>query len=262
MHKIITSSALATALVAASASLAFAQDVGIDASVSASVNADAVPPRPAQVIHDARMQAREDVKNMMDATHDKAQQMRADFRAGVKADMQGATTSAERREVRQNAMEDRGAMRLQIAGLRADLKADIMNRLESFFSTRLSATVDRLNAIIGGFDNTAARIQSRIDKLNAQGTATTDVSASLASSVSLIGTAKADAQALANLSTSFDASTTAQQARSQMQAAIEKARASVQAAHQALMKTAAMLVQLSGGTSVNASANASTNVSH
>lgn len=227
-------------------SVAFAQSA--DASAQAAINAGVLPPHPIQAL-------RQEVKGMMQDEHAKAQQTRADFRAGVKADLQAASTSADKRAVLQDAREGRAAMqagikderasvKADIKEKRAEIKADIKSRVQEFVRTHLNGALQRLNAATGMFDNVVSRIQSRIDKLKGKGVVTTSVETSLSSAMSAISVAKADTKALSDITASVNASSSPETVRSQMQAAIEKASASVKAAHKALIDTTAVLLSL------------------
>jgi uncharacterized protein YukE len=214
---------------------------------SATVNAE-IKPRPLQLINQKRLELKADTRAIIDGFKDD----RIELRGDVKADMRNASTSGERKDIRTDAREDRADLRGE---LRADLSANIKERVQLALRAHLGAIVKRMNAATERFDNLSARIDSRIEKLKADGVATASVEASLDATNVLIVTAKADVKALETLITSVNESTDKEAFKAEIRAATTKATTSIKAAHAGLLRTAEQLKAL-----VKVSAEAETSV--
>ncbi len=169
-----------------------------------------------------------------------------DVSAKARIEMRAASSSGEKKNIMENLREKK-----------EDLKNDRKEKMQSFKEriqllarTHIGASINRFTAAINHFENIAERIESRIDKLNDRGINTVNVEASLKTAVDLTATAKADVAALKTLLNSVTDTSDPATVKAQIRAAIEKATASIKAAHQALMKTArelSALVRASGG---------------
>ncbi len=206
-------------------------------------------PMPLQVMQEKKGELRQRAKDVR-------QEMRGDLkveRLETRVEMRNATTGAERRDIMKGSVEDRKEIRGEA---RAEIKGNIKERLQALVKTHVGAVMRRTNAALNQFDNIVTRIESRIEKLKARGVDTATVEASLSTSAGLVATAKVDVQALSTLVASVTESSDAASIKEQLRAAIDKATASVKAAHRALLDTAKALSTL-----VRASATAETSAS-
>ncbi len=164
----------------------------------------------------------------------------------IKERMKVASTSGERKNIIDT-------MREKKEGLKDERKAKMENlkeRIQMLARTHLGSSITRLSAAIRHFENIAERIESRLLKLSERGVETASVEASLETAISLTATAKTDVDALKALINSVTDASDPETIRAEIRAAIEKATASVKAAHEAFIKTArelSALVRVSGG---------------
>lgn len=193
-----------------------------------------------------------------------AQDKREDFRQGLKADMQNAATGT-RRDIMKGAIEDRKELQKEIQGDRTQMreelktkreevrgeikerKAALKDRIKDALKERLGTAIGRLNKATKQFDGLTTRIQTRIDKLKGAGVDTSTAETALASATALITTAKADITALESLvnTASSNADDTATESiKAQIKTALEKATASIKAAHEGLKVTTQELAKL------------------
>ena len=216
---------IVSVLIFASASMASAQDTSVETSASVETNTGGqLPqkPRPLQLLHDVRANVKNTVLGEI-----------RDMKIETRVDLKVATTGAEKRAVVQDA---RGEFK--------EVRSNVKERLQALFRTHLGSAIARLNAALRHFDNIVERIESRIEKLKGRGVDTTSVEASLATSVGLIAVAKADVQALSDLLSSVSPTSDPETVKAGVRAAIEKATASVKAAHRSLVDTAKQLAAL------------------
>ncbi len=273
------------ALFLASIGFAFAQEgtASVDATMAVEpVQVGTLPPRPDSLPPEAkvkdsmkgsydlkpmkgartpemRAQVRSEIKDTRTEFRDSAQEKREEFRTELKDDMKNAATGT-RRDVMRGAIEDRKELQKEIKDDRMQMRSEIKerkaalkDRIKDALKTRLGSAITRLNNAVQQFDSLSARIQSRIDKLKASGATTTTAESALSSAASLIVVAKADITALQSLvnsasSSADDAAT--ETIKAQIKTAMEKATASVKAAHEGLRAA----VQTLSGIKVNATA--------
>jgi hypothetical protein len=105
----------------------------------------------------------------------------------------------------------------------------------------------RFQLALRHFDNLLARIESRIDKLKAEGVATASVEAELSLAETANATAKADVQAVADFINSVDDSDDRATVRAELTAKVQQAQTSIRKAHQAIMKVVRALVKAAVG---------------
>jgi len=215
---------LALVLVFASMSIARAEETSVEgnASAEANVNIQSPKPRPLQILNNIRANIK-----------DKIQGEVRDFKMEVRTDLRSATSGAERKDIIKDAREQK-----------QEFRSNMKERLQALFRTHLGSAIARLNAALRHFDNFVERIESRIEKLKERGIDTASVETSLASSVSIIATAKVDVQALSDLLSSVSDTTDVETVKAAIRAAIEKATASVKAAHRSLVEVAKALSAL------------------
>ncbi|RJQ34896.1 hypothetical protein C4556_01265 [Candidatus Parcubacteria bacterium] len=211
---------LGLTLLLASASIAFAQEASAEANAETETN---VKIRLLQLLHDTRAELKADARTELGGLKNEATGIRTDARIELK----NASSGAERRDVARQ------------AGV--ELRANIKERLQVLFRTHLGSIMARLNAAIQHFDNIGARIESRIEKLNANGVDTTSVEASLETAVEANAEAEADVEALSTLASSVTETSNADRVKAEIRAAIQEATASIKAAHRAFLDTAKQL---------------------
>lgn len=226
-------------------------ETGASADVTMTVRATTTRPRPMplQIMQDKKAQLRGDIRDVR-------QEMRGDLkeeRLETRVEMRNATSGDERRDIMRGSVEDRKEIRGEA---RLEIKGNIKERLQALVKTHVGAVIRRTNAALNQFENIVTRIESRIEKLKTRGVDTASVEASLSTSVGLIATAKVDVQALSTLVASVTESSDPASVKEQLRAAIDKATASIKAAHRALLDTAKALSAL-----VRVSAEAEANTS-
>lgn len=227
---------------------AYAEEDGAEVSAQASVtvNASTTNPRlaPLRILKSEIEEKRDMVKDRIGAT-------RADIKATIEAriterkDTRGehASSSESRRDRMASSTEARGKMKGRIS-------LDMV----------LRNMVNRLTTAIERFENIASRIDSRIEKLKAEGK---DVSAA----VTLQSSAKAKiAEAKVAVSAIVQPSISAEPTREELKAAFEGIRAkvkaaeeAVKAAHKALLEVVVALKRIDASAGANASTTASGN---
>ena len=220
-----------TALLAFSG-VAFAQD-GAQSPLG-------IPPAPTPrhnviLIKEKRADLREAVKDVLDAFKTGAKDLRID----TKENMRSATSSTERREIEKNAIEQR---RVLIDARKAST-TEIRDRRKELAREHVGKIGQRYSVAIKQFDNLASRIQSRIDKLRANGTDVSKAETALALAQTAISQVKTDARALADLLAQVNSGDDAKALRAQIEAAVKKVSASIKLAHKALEKAGKALVQ-------------------
>lgn len=238
---VITLSAIALAVM--SFTPAFAE-TRVDANASTSAD---VKFRPLRILNETRLDLKAEGKNILNNFKD----ARIDLRADTKAEVRNASTTEERKNILRDAREDRADLR---ADFRADLSANIKERVQLALRASLGAIVNRMNAAAERFDNIQARMESRIEKLKAEGATTASVEASVDAAEALKVQAKADIQALTTLIASVNDSTDRETFKTEIRAAVQKATASIKATHSAFLRAAEQLKAL-----VNVSAKVETN---
>ena len=230
---------LVTAILLGGAGFASAESIDASAEVRATTTRPAL--RPLQLLRD---EAKGVIKNMRIDIKDSREQMRDDIKNATSSEERRAIMNENRTENASARDDARAEVKADISERLSAIKLKISDRTKELFKTHVARASNRLDAVLGSLDKFVERIQSRITKLKGGGANTTSVEASLASSVSLIATAKADSAAIdAIIAATTDTSDPAT-VRADMKAAIEKASASVKAAHQALMNTVKDLVAL------------------
>src|SRR3989344_5954886 len=160
-----------------------------------------------------------------------------------------ATSALERREIEKSAIEQRKGL----IETRKASTTEIRDQRKELARQHIGKIEQRYAIAIKQFDGLAARIQSRIDKMSAQGGSapgektgafdTSKAEAALSLAVTAIAQAKADAQALADLGTQVNSGDDAKALRAQIEAAVRKVNGAVKAAHEALRKAGKALIE-------------------
>jgi len=178
-----------------------------------------------------------------------------------------ATSALERREIEKSAIEQRKGLietrkastteirdqRKDALEARKEKASEIRDVRKELARQHIGKIEQRYAIAIKQFDGLAARIQSRIDKMSAQGGSapgektgafdTSKAEAALSLAVTAIAQAKADAQALADLGTQVNSGDDAKALRAQIEAAVRKVNGAVKAAHEALRKAGKALIE-------------------
>lgn len=220
------------------AGIAYAEEVDINASASANVEVQTGKPRPLQILHDAKMELKERTEDELKTLKREGVGIRND----TKMEWKTASSGSERREV--------------VKEGRAEMKANLKERLQVLFRTHLGNAVNRMNIAIQHFENLVDRIEARIGKLKERGIATTSIEAKLDVAVDDIASAKADIAAFSSIASSTTDQSSAEDVKAQLRASLNKARESIKAAHRALVAT---VQELTAVVRANASANAEIN---
>jgi len=210
---------------------------------SAEVRATTTRPalRPMQLMRD---ETKGVIQNMRMEIKDSRDEMHDERKNATSSDERRAIMIENRNENAATRAEAREELRTNRQDRLSAIKLKISERANEMFKTHVDRASNRLDAVLGSFDKFVERIQSRITKLQDNGVNTASVEASLANSVSLIATAKADSAAIDAIIAATTNTSDAATVRASMKAAIEKASASVKAAHQGLMSTVKDLVAL------------------
>lgn len=197
-----------------------------------------------------------------------------DVRTNTKAEMREATSSAERRAIEQKAIEQRKglietrkentstiqdrrkglietrkASSTEIRDTRKDLiesrkekVSEIRDQKKEAARQHIGAIKQRYSIAIRQFESLAVRIQSRIDKMKANGIDATGAESALSLAVVAIAQVKTDAQALADLGAQVNSGDDAKALRAQIETAVKKLNASVKSAHEALVAAGKALI--------------------
>lgn len=230
MNKISLLALAATAALLAFSGVTFAQE-------SVTVPSTMVPKNIRALIQDTRVQ-RAGVKAAAQVSKENVQKKAVDLRQSTKNAMTAATSSAERRAIEKNAIEERKGI---ISERQASTTA-MKEQLNMLARQHVGAIEQRYAIAIKQFENLAGRIQSRITKMKAGGTDTTSAETALSLAQAAIAQVKTDAQALADVSAQVS-SGDAKVLRTRVEAAVKNVNASVKAAHSALEKAGKALTE-------------------
>ena len=269
MYKVSPIALAAVVSVLALSGIAFAEET---------IQLSAETPRPAGIVPTP---ARNNIKTIQANMEEKraelkdaAKDVRSNFKIEVKdvrtntrQEMREATSAIERREIERNAIEQRKglietrkASTTEIRDMRKDLLETRKEKVSEIRDVRKELARQHIGRIeqryaiaIKQFDGLVARIQSRIDKMSAQGGSasggktgafdTTNVKAALSLAITAIAQVKADAQALADLGKQVNSGDDAKALRAQIEAAVKKVNGSIKAAHEALGKAGKALIE-------------------
>lgn len=212
-------------------SIAFAQDATeVGASAQTEVGAPPPPqgkPRPLQILHEKRVEAKQEAKTQWEDLKEQKMDVRADMKANLKT----ATSGPMRKDVLQ-----KGKAQLEeLRGQQKDAIGSMKERLQNLFRTHLGAAISRLNNATDRFDGFIARIESRIVKMQERGIDTSSAEASLEAAEGLVTIAKDNVSALSSLVSSVNDTDDPEAVRAEIRATLKTAMESVKAAHRALI---------------------------
>ena len=259
MHKASTIALAATTALFAFSGFAFAEET---------IQMSAETPRPASI---APAPARNTIKTIQANLEerraelkDAAKDVRSNFkievkdvRTNTKQEMREATSAIERREIEKNAIEQRKGlietrkassteirdMRKDVIDARKEKVSEIRDQKKEQARQHIAQIERRYAVAIKQFDGLAARIQSRIDKIKANGIDTVKAESALSLALSAIAQVKTDAQALADLVKQVNSGDEAKALRAQIEAAVRTVNGSIKAAHEALGKAGKALIE-------------------
>ena len=263
MHKVSPIALAATTALFAFSGLAFAEEtVQLTAEAPTPTGIASTPARkPIKTIQANVEEKRAELKDAAKDVRGNFKIEMKDVRTNTKQEMREATSAIERRAIEKSAIEQRKglietrkASSTEIRDMRKDV---IETRKEKVSEIRdqkkdqrkelarqhIGKIEQRYAIVIKQFDGLAARIQSRIDKIKANGVDTSKAEAALGVALSAIAQVKADAQTLADLVKQVNSGDDAKALRAQIEAAVRTVNASVKAAHEALGKAGKALIE-------------------
>lgn len=218
---------------------ALAQEGTVPANVDASVTAQ--PKLPVKPLDLVRQRALE-MKQNTDA--------KADLRAETKIQLQNASSGPGRDIAR-----DRYA------------SSTLVRKMKELVRQHAGLIKERFSLALRQFERLSGRIETRLEKMKAEGIATASVEAELEVAKAANIEAKADVQAVADFVASIDDSADRAAVRTELQALIKDAQTSIREAHQAFQKVVRSLVALAkenkpeAGASVEVDTSASSQIS-
>lgn len=227
-----------------------AQETSTDGTVSSTQEQRAIPPlrkmrEEAAQVREVRQDIRQDTRADLQGMRDVRQQQRQDFseqartmREDTVGKLKNATSSADRKTIRENARVEREAFRTVRVEARAEFRSELGKRLATHKATivrTLTTAIDRMNDIL-------AKLESRIAKIAEQGgdvSAATTAFASAQQAVEAAAAAieSADAAIVATIDSDADLATK----RKEVQAATQKARQAIRDAQRAIAEVLATL---------------------
>ncbi|OHB18866.1 MAG: hypothetical protein A2854_03375 [Parcubacteria group bacterium RIFCSPHIGHO2_01_FULL_56_18] len=193
-----------------------------EGTVSATVDANATQPAklPVKPLDLVRQRALE-MKQGADA--------KAGLRAEAKIQLQNASSGPERRDIARDRMAS---------------TTNLARKIKDAVRQHAGLIKERFALALRQFEQLSGRIETRIEKMKAEGIATASVEAELEAAKTANAEAKADVQAVADFVASVDDSADRAAVRTQLQALIKEAQTSIRKAHQALQKVVRSLVAL------------------
>lgn len=209
------------------------------AQESAAVPNSMAPKNVRGIIEDIRAK-RNDIKVEIKDTRRDIKKESSELREDTKAKMSAATSSAERRAIEKSAIEQRK----EIISERKASTTALKEKRNALQREHLQAITKRYWVAIKQFENLAARIQSRIDKMQGAGVDTSTAESALGTARSAIAQVKTDVQAVRDLLSQAETAADPGALREQVAAGVKKAGESVKSAHKALQTAAKTLVTL------------------
>ncbi|MFZ2556036.1 MAG: hypothetical protein WAZ27_01265 [Minisyncoccia bacterium] len=212
---------------------ALAHESDDPAHTEAHVNAEAgtggapgaKPMKPLDLIRKAKEEKQNIQQNAMED--------KKELRAETKIQMQNASSGAQKREVMKGAWDDRKDIAKTRMASSSDLRGKIKD-IRGAIREHAGRVKERFALALRQFEKLMARVESRIEKLKADGVATASVEADLEAAKSANVAAKADVQAVADFVASVDETADRETVRTQIQTLTKEAQASIKAAHEAL----------------------------
>lgn len=207
------------------------------AAIDASITPPPLPGKPLDAI-----------KQRAKAIRDGAAGARVELRNETREDFKAATSSYERKGVIKNFVNER----IDIAKNRLASTTALKRNIKAAMRWHGGLIRERFMVAIRQFDRIVERIESRLEKLEAEGVATATAEAELDLAKAAIVTAKADGQAVADFVQSVEDASDREAVKEELQALIRTAHGSIKAAHDALKKAVRALKSLKADVKVNA----------
>lgn len=234
MKKIIAP--ILAAVLIASAGVVFAAD---EASTTVATSTP-FKPRPAiqkfQNIKEERRDIKMEIKDMRVDAKDRLK----DLRLTTKESMKAATST----DLKKNILEEKRGDAKRILQERKASTTEMKRQLKALTRQHFAVTIERYSIALKQFNNLAARIKSRIEKVKASGIDATSAERALANARTSIETARVDAKAVSDKIVEVSDESDVRAARIQIAEAIKKANASFKAAHRSLGAAASALALL------------------
>jgi len=212
-------------------------DAGVNATVETQTDASGNLIKPLDLIRRAKEVQQNIRQNAMEA--------KQGLRTDTKMQLQGAQTPDEKKDVVRNAFD----ARVDIA--RDRVQATM--KLRSLVHVHAGLIRERFALAIRQFEKFIIRIESRIEKLKAEGVVTTSVEAKLETAKGAVATAKVDVQAVASFIETISDSSDRDAVKTELRALIQTAQASIKAAHAALKEAVRELITLNKNAITSAS---------
>lgn len=231
---------IVTSLILLSAPFVYAQetDVGVaaEASVGASIEVPKDPSgKPIRPL-DAIRRAQQVKQNIQQHALDQKRELRE----GAMGQMKMATSGAERRDILKNAArEGAGIVKNRMAStsaLKMKIK-DAVRRHGGLVRERFTKAITHLTGIM-------ERVETRVEKLKANGVDVSAVESLQVSAQAAIDTAKTDIAAVKTYIEGVSDTSDREEVRTELDALIKEARESIRLAHEAVRKTVKALVDL------------------
>jgi len=201
-------------------------------------------------LSEKRMDLKLDLKSM----RENFQNQRADLRTETKAEVKSASSTDEKRTILQSAREERktllDARKASTTAQKAQLKA--------LARRHFGLMTQRFNIALRQFDQLAVRIQSRIEKHQANGASTAAAEAALSRAVTTLLEARADVQGVLDIVAQVNDASDPKVVRTQVDEAVKKAMASIKSTHVAFSAAAKVLISVSRPQKVSAPPSATT----
>ena len=212
---------------------ALAEETSVDTSADASVQVSTEPSgKPIKPLDLIRAKAGQIKQGAVDA--------KAQLQANTRMNLQNASSGPEKRDIMKGAVN----ARIDIAKERKASTTDLRQKMQGVIRQHAGLIKERFSLALRQFAQLTARIESRIEKLKADGVDTASVEADLTLSKAASASAKADIEAVGTFVANVDESADRATVRAELQTLTKKAQASIKAAHDALQKVVRGLVAL------------------
>ncbi len=231
---------LATLSVIVPGGVAFAQDTGT-----------IPPPKPERPLRafldtmenrkEERIENRQEIKGELKDVRKNALDDRKDLRIETRDAIKNASSTDEKKDILRGALGERlNIVKDRIASTTAVKREALKNLVERHFG----ANRERFNVALRHLDGLLERIESRIEKMEANGIDTSAVDSALAEAKTAIATAKADVAELGDLIQRVKDTDDKTTIREQLQTAMKKAIESIKTAQKELKEVVRILLDI------------------
>ena len=217
-------------LIASPLALVRAEDASVDANASASVDVNAGKPlRPLDIL-----------KMKLNGIQHAATDAKIQLRADTKVQLRTATTSGERKDIKQGAMEERK----DIAKDRFGSTTQAISQFKMVVRIHGGLIKERFVLAVKQLRNLLARIDSRLTKMQSNGVDISSVVTLEADAKIATDKAEADGKAVADFIANVSDTDDRAAVKAALETKIKTAQASIKAAHEAVIKVVRALVKL------------------